>query len=151
MSSAKHAPGINAYNQVAVQTSVLDASPHRLIQMLLNAALEKIAKAKGFMLNKKIAEKGAQIGLAVSIVDALRASLDKERGGEISENLENLYDYITRRLTEANMSNKIDILDEVIALLLPIKEAWDAIPEDVRAAHQHQQAKEDAKEQAAAG
>ena len=141
--------GVKAYNQVAVQTGVNDASPHRLIQMLLDAALEKIAKAKGFMVNKKIQDKGENIGLAISIVDVLRASLDMQAGGEISQNLESLYDYITRRLTEANVSNDIAILDEVANLLLPIKQAWDAIPQDVRDTHQQQMQGD--KEHAAAG
>lgn len=144
--------GINAYNQVAVQTGVSEASPHRLIQMLLEAALEKLAKAKGFMANKRIQEKGENIGLAISIIDVLRASLDMQRGGEISHNLESLYDYMTRRLTEANLKNDLTMLDEVANLLLPIKQAWDAIPQDVRIAHQQEeQQMEDSKEQAAAG
>jgi len=143
--------GIKAYNQVAVHTGVNDASPHRLIQMLLEAALEKIAKAKGFMTNKKIQPKGENIGLAISIIDVLRASLDMQAGGEISKNLEALYDYMTRRLTEANLKNDVAMLDEITNLLLPIKQAWDAIPEDVRAAHQQQQQMQQSKEQAAAG
>ena len=143
--------GIKAYNQVAVHTGINDASPHRLIQMMLDATLEKIAKAKGFMKNQMVAEKGAHIGLAISIIDALRASLDMQRGGEISHNLEALYDYMTRRLTEANLNNDVAILDEVTSLILPIKQAWDAIPPDVRAAHQRQQQMEDANERAAAG
>ena len=143
--------GIKAYNQVAVQTGVNDASPHRLIQMLIDAALEKIAKAKGFMVNKKIPQKGENISMAISIIDVLRASLDKQKGGEISSNLESLYDYMILRLTEANVSNKVEMLDEVTDLILPIKEAWDAIPENIRAAHHQQRLAEDEQEQVAAG
>ena len=141
--------GIKAYNQVAVQTGVNDASPHRLIQMLLDAALEKIAKAKGFMVNKKTQAKGENIGLAISIIDVLRASLDMQAGGDISRNLENLYDYMTRRLTEANLKNDVVLLDEVANLLLPIKQAWDAIPKDLH--HKPQAQRESNQEQAAAG
>ncbi len=141
--------GINKYNQVAVQTGVNDASPHRIIQMLLDAALEKIAKAKGFMLNKKIPAKGENISLAISIIDVLRASLDMQAGGEISQNLQSLYDYMSRRLVEANVSNNVEMLDEVANLIIPIKQAWDAIPQDVRDAHQQQM--QSNKEHAAAG
>jgi len=128
--------GVNAYNQVSVQTSVNEASPHRLIQMLLGAAIDKIAVAKGLMLNKKIAEKGNTISLSISIIDTLRVSLDKSQGGEIASNLEMLYEYMGRRLAEANLHNDPAILDEVSNLLKPIKEAWDAIPEDIRQKHQ---------------
>jgi len=128
--------GVNAYNQVSIQTSISEASPHRLIQMLLDAALDKIAVAKGLMLNKKIAEKGKTISLTVAIIDTLRVSLDKSAGGEIANNLEMLYEYMNRRLTEANLHNDPAILDEVSNLIRPIKEAWDAIPKDIQQKHQ---------------
>lgn len=128
--------GANAYSQVSVQTSVNEASPHRLIQMLINAAIDKIAVAKGLMLNNKIADKGKTISLAVAIIDSLRVSLDKSQGGDVASNLEMLYEYMNRRLTEANLRNDPDILDEVSGLLKPIKEAWDAIPQDIRDKHQ---------------
>ena len=140
--------GAQAYSQVSVQTSLNDASPHRLIQMLIDAAIDKISVAKGQMDNGKIPEKGKTIGLAVSIIDSLRASLDRSKGGEIADNLEMLYEYMIRRLTEANLKNDGTILDEVVNLLKPIKEAWDAIPEDVK--QQHQQAVLDSESQAAA-
>ncbi len=129
------ANALNAYNQVTVQAGVGVASPHRLIQMLLDAALQKIAAAKGFMTHGKIPEKCEQLTTAVAIVEGLRVSLDHSAEGDIAGNLENLYDYIERRLTEANSSNDITILDEATQLLRPIKEAWDAIPQDVQDAH----------------
>lgn len=127
--------GVKAYSQVSVHTDVSQASPHRLIQLLIDAALGKISNAKGLMINSQIAEKGKQIGLAVSIIDGLRASLDKSNGGEIAENLDCLYDYMIRRLTDANITNDVAILDEVSSLLKPIKEAWELIPESIRSKH----------------
>lgn len=136
MSTMGNRPGgAKAYAQVSVQTSVNDASPHRLIQMLIDAAIDKITLAKGLLANGKIAEKGQTIALAVAIIDSLRASLDKSKGGEIANNLEMLYDYMIRRLTEANLKNDAKILTEVSNLLRPIKEAWDAIPEDIKKLH----------------
>ena len=150
MQSLKGAGALNSYKQVAVQTELSSASPHRIIQMLMESALDKLAKAKGLIQNKKITEKGNQIGLVVSIIDVLRASLDHEVGGEISQNLDALYDYMLRRLTEANVSNDINILDEVSKLLREIKIGWDAIPEDIRSAHEQQQLAE-SKNQATGG
>ena len=141
--------GAQAYSQVSVHTGVNEASPHRLIQMLIDAAIDKVAAAKGLMANGKIAEKGKTISLAVAIIDSLRASLDRAKGGEIADNLEMLYDYMIRRLTEANVKNDPAILDEVSNLLKPIKEAWDAIPEDIK--EHHQRVVMDAESQAAAG
>ncbi len=119
------------YGQVKTQTNVEIASPHRLIQMLMEGALEKINFAKNYMINGNIAEKGAHISWAISIVSGLRVSLDAEKGGEIAQNLEALYDYIERRLLQANLENKVEYLDEIMGLLLEIKSGWDAIEDQV--------------------
>lgn len=118
---------LQQYKKVGVQTGVEAASPHRLIQMLLEGALEKINLAKGYMQRNEIALKGSHISWAISIIDGLRMSLDREAGGEIAENLDALYDYMGRRLAEANLHNDVSMLDEVIGLLLEIKMGWDAI------------------------
>ena len=119
---------VQAYSKVGVASGVEQASPHRLIQMLMEGAIEKVAKAKGYMERKDIANKGSHISWAISIIDGLRASLDKTNGGDIADNLDDLYDYMTRRLIRANMENNPDLLDEVISLLRSIKGAWEEIP-----------------------
>ena len=119
---------VQAYSKVGVASGVEQASPHRLIQMLMEGAIEKVAKAKGYMERKEIANKGSHISWAISIIDGLRASLDKTNGGDIADNLDDLYDYMTRRLIRANMENNPDLLDEVISLLRSIKGAWEDIP-----------------------
>mgnify|MGYP006274920123 CR=1 FL=1 len=118
------------YGQSSLQSEVAAASPHRLIQMLLEGALEKIAKAKGYLQRGEVAEKGRHIGWALSIVSSLRSSLDFEKGGEIAANLEALYDYMERQLTLANARNSEEMLDEVADLLRDIKSAWDEIPSE---------------------
>jgi flagellar secretion chaperone FliS len=120
------------YRQVGVQSGVAGASPHRLVQMLLQGALDRIAKAKGHLERKEIQQKGNQISSAIAIIDALRASLDSENGGKIAENLESLYDYMNRRLLKANIDNDVMKLDEVNQLINDIKGAWDAIPSDLQ-------------------
>ena len=127
MSFAGVRNGLDQYNQNAVRTGIDSASPHRLIQMLLEGALDKIAVAKGYMERGDIQPKGAQIGAAISILEGLKASLDKDKGGEIAQNLEDLYIYMERRLFEAHVGNDPGLLDEVSDLLKQIKEAWDAI------------------------
>ncbi|WJW74581.1 flagellar export chaperone FliS [Thiohalobacter sp. IOR34] len=127
MNPKRNAQGAGAYAQVAVHTNVEGASPHRLVQMLMEGALDRIVAAKGCMQRRQIADKGQQISVAISIVNALHASLDKEAGGEIAANLDQLYDYMERRLLEANVHNDPSILDEVVDLLRQIKTAWDAI------------------------
>ena len=129
--SYPHVQGaLNEYHQVGVNAAVADANPHQLIQMLLNGALEKIASAKGHMLRKNH-EKGSCISRAISILDGLRDSLNFEIGGDIAENLNQIYEYCQRRLLQANAENDPRLLDEVTALLREIKTAWESIPAQV--------------------
>lgn len=117
------------YQQVSVHSSIMDASPHRLVQMLMEGALEKIALAKGSMANNEIASKGENISKAIAIIDGLQSSLNKDLGGEIAENLNSLYDYMSHRLIIANSRNDASILDEVASLIMEIKIGWDSIPD----------------------
>ena len=126
MSYAQSNP-MSQYAQINVQTAIEDASPHRIVQMLLEGALERIAKAKGYMANDKVAEKGEAISKAITIVNGLRSSLDMNAGGEVANNLDALYEYIENTLLAANMSNDIEKLNEVGNLLLQVKSSWDAI------------------------
>ena len=87
MSYARVRAAMKSYGEAAVQSDVNCASPHRLIQMLMEGALEKISKARGFMQRGEITEKGNHISWALSIINGLRMSLDKEAGGEIAQNL----------------------------------------------------------------
>jgi flagellar protein FliS len=68
----------------------------------------------------------------MSIVNGLRSSLDLESGGAIAANLDSLYEYVLRRLIDASAQNDAQPLIEVTDLLLEVKSAWDAMPEDIR-------------------
>jgi len=120
------------YRKVGVQAGITDATPHRLVQMLLEGAMEKISTAKGLMSHGMLAEKGRMVSWAISIIGGLRASLNLDEGGEIARNLDALYDYMERRLLDANLHNDAAILDEVLNLLREIKQGWDAIPESYK-------------------
>ncbi|MEA1867516.1 MAG: flagellar export chaperone FliS [Thermodesulfobacteriota bacterium] len=123
---------LSQYNQVAGQVGLDDVDSHRLVQLLFEGSLNRIAEAKGHMLRGEIAEKGTRISKAISIVESLRTSLDKGAGGEIAEHLDNLYEYICKRLLEANMTNNPQLLDEAAELLGEVKSAWGTIPEELR-------------------
>lgn len=118
---------VKAYRNVGAHAQVAAADPHRLIQLLLAGALERVTAARGHLERNEVARKGEQISKAVTIVGSLSDSLDLDRGGEVATNLRGLYDYMTRRLTEANLRNEPAILDEVAGLLREIKTGWDAI------------------------
>lgn len=131
MSPLQSAQAAQRYSAVKVQSGVADASPHRLIQMLFEGALERIAQAKGAMMQNQVARKGELIGKAMNIVGGLQGSLNDQEGGALAANLDDLYDYIIRRLTQANYTNDPEILDECGRLLGEIKSAWDAIGKEI--------------------
>lgn len=122
---------VQSYSSVKVHSGVESASPHRLVQMLFEGALERIAQAKGAMAQKQIARKGELIGKATAIVGGLQGSLNDKEGGTLAANLDSLYDYIIRRLAQANYENNPDYLDECGSLLGEIKSAWDSIGNQV--------------------
>ena len=134
MNSRKLKNALQEYNQVGMHSSVEGANPHQLIQLLLDSALDKIRVARGHMLHQQIEQKGANISSAILIIEGLRASLDKTNGGQIAENLENLYGYMELRLMEANLKNDPAIITEVVGLLGEIREGWVAIREQVGSA-----------------
>lgn len=118
---------LNKYKKDVLESNVANADPHRLIQMLLEGALNNIRLAKNMLAENNLSEKGEKIGRAISIIECLRSSLNHETEDNISENLESLYEYIQHCLLEANLHNDNKRFDEVIALLGEIKEAWDQI------------------------
>jgi flagellar protein FliS len=134
MSYGKKRSGVAQYGKVAAESEVAYASPHRLVQMLMEGALDKVATAKGCIERGDLEGKSHQLTWAMSIVNGLRSSLDMDAGGPIAANLDDLYTYMTRRMIDASVQNDAEALAEVIDLMLEIKGAWDAMPEEVRSA-----------------
>jgi flagellar protein FliS len=128
-----HAAKLAAYSSAQAHGGVAAADPHRLIVMLMDGALERIATARGCMTRGDTAEKARLINRAVSIIGELRSSLDLNSGGPIALNLGELYDYMCRRLLKATAENRVEMLDEVTKLLNEIRTAWVAIPNEARA------------------
>lgn len=118
---------LRQYQNVNVHSQLHDASPHRLIQLLMEGGLNRLAQARGAMQRGQLAEKGQLIGKALDIIGGLREALDLEKGGEYAARLDALYAYMSRRLVEANRRNDQALLEEVAGLLRNIKEGWDAI------------------------
>ncbi|MBP0940631.1 flagellar export chaperone FliS [Pseudomonas alliivorans] len=119
---------LRQYQKIGSQAQTSEASPHRLVQMLMEGGLDRIAQAKGAMSRKEIANKGIFISKAIGIVGGLRDGLDLEK--EPTEALvrqDKLYHYMMTRLAEANARNDQKMLDEVAGLLITVKEGWDAI------------------------
>ncbi len=121
--------GINAYKKGNLKQDISTADPHRLTLMLMQGAVDKLAYAKGCIERKDFAQKADHMSKVSAIIMNLRDTLDMSANSEVAGNLFDLYEYMLQRLVDANVQNNVKIIDEVIALIMPIKDAWLQIPE----------------------
>ena len=122
--TSNHNP-LNQYRTVDAYGAAAASDRLQLVLRMMQGALDRIATARGHMGRGEQAPKGEALGRAVRMIDGLRSCLDHERGGEIAANLGALYEYMTRRLTEANLRNDTRPLDEVADLLDEIRSGWE--------------------------
>ncbi|AYN17247.1 flagellar export chaperone FliS [Pseudomonas monteilii] len=118
---------LRQYQKVNGVAQTSEASPHRLVQMLMQGGLDRMAQAKGAIARNDIAQRGILLGKAIDIIGGLREGLDLENHADNLAELDSLYVYMSRRLTEANLKGDPAIIDEVARLLITVKEGWDAI------------------------
>ncbi|MDP5254805.1 MULTISPECIES: flagellar export chaperone FliS [unclassified Vibrio] len=121
---------LQAYKKVSVDSQLSAASPHKVIQMLMAGAIERIIQGKAAMLAGNISVKGERLGKALDIVIALRGCLSMDDGGDIAQNLDQLYEFMITQITNANHKNDAQALDDVVEILREIKSAWDQIPNE---------------------
>ena len=120
---------LRQYQKVNSHAQISEASPHRLIQMLMEGGLERMAQAKGAMARGDIAQKALLITKTIDIITGLRAGLREENTDdkEALRQLDSLYEYMTKQLTLANVKNDPELIDEVARLMITVKSGWDAI------------------------
>ncbi|WP_144395162.1 flagellar export chaperone FliS [Pleionea sediminis] len=119
------------YAKMNTVTGIDSADPHTLVQMLLDGAIEKINKAKYSIKSQQTNKKGEFISWAISIIGGLQASLDIEKGGEVAQNLNDLYEFSVQHLVDANIENSEEKLDNVLKVLTNISDGWKGIREEV--------------------
>jgi flagellar protein FliS len=130
MFSPRSSKSASAYRQVSVQTSVDQATPHNLVEMLFDGLLVAVGSARAAMQRGDIKSKCMQIIIAVRILEeGLKSALNLEQGGELAANLDRLYGYCVLRLTQANARNDDDALAEVARLIEPLAKSWKQIGE----------------------
>ncbi|WP_025673060.1 flagellar export chaperone FliS [Salinivibrio socompensis] len=121
---------LQAYKKVSVDSQLSAASPHKVIQMLMAGAIERLIQGKAAMAQGDVSVKGERLGKALDIIINLRACLSMDEGGDIADNLDAIYDFMIRQVSAANLDNTPEPIDDVIELLREIKSAWDQIPSE---------------------
>lgn len=122
------ATGTKAYAKIGVESAVMSASQQQLVVMLFDGALSALIRARLFMQDGNIEGKGTSISKAINIIEAgLKEGLAENSGDELTDNLLDLYNYMTRRLLQANLHNDVEAVGEVEGLLRNIADAWKEV------------------------
>ena len=122
------ATGTKAYAKIGVESAVMSASQQQLVVMLFDGALSALIRARLFMQDGNIAGKGNSISKAINIIEGgLKQGLSENSGDELADNLLGLYNYMTRRLLQANLHNDAEAIEEVEGLLRNIADAWKEV------------------------
>ncbi|MBF8999484.1 MULTISPECIES: flagellar export chaperone FliS [Vibrio] len=119
---------LQAYKKVSVDSQLSAASPHKVVQMLMAGAIERLIQGKAAMQQGNIPVKGERLGKALDIIISLRGCLSMDDGGDIAKNLDQLYEFMIGQITTANQQNIAEPIDDVIDIVREIKSAWDQIP-----------------------
>lgn len=121
-----------AYQSVSVHGSVAGADPHRLVLMLMDGVLERLAVARACIERGDFARKAQLLHSCTTLIAELRGSLNIKDGGELARNLSDLYEYMARQTLRANAENRPEVIREVTSLLAEIRGAWVAIGPEIR-------------------
>jgi len=119
--------GYQAYQRNKYET----ASPHRLVLLLFEGAISNLHQAQKSLEQLQYMDMNKKIRKAQDIVCELLACLNEELGGEVAQNLKQLYLYMNNQLLLASIRKSEDILKEVTGLLQDLKTSWEQIGREV--------------------
>ncbi|MCF6410156.1 flagellar export chaperone FliS [Pseudalkalibacillus salsuginis] len=123
---------LNAY-QTYQQNSVGTASPGELTLMLYNGCLKFLNQAKAAIEKGKIEDKNTNLLKAQKIIQELMVTLNTDV--PVGNQMMHLYDYMNRRLMEANVKNEIAIIEEVEGLTVEFRDTWKQVIQQNRKAN----------------
>ncbi len=123
---------LKAYKKTNIEAELAVADPHRIIQMLFEGLIERLSQAKGAILRNDLEYKADRISKAQGIIYGLQSSLDKKSDPVLFDRMYALYEYMREILTKASVNLDTAPIDECINLIIPIKQAWDKIPLEVK-------------------
>ena len=116
------------YGQIKNDAQTSYASPHQLMLMLFDGAIEAISITVGAIENQNFELRSKQNTRSITIINGMRDCLDMESGGELSDNLYSLYQYMAQELFRASFKNDVDTIQNIQTMLKDIRESWEKIP-----------------------
>lgn len=117
----------NPIETYSTMSEAQELTPYEAVQVLLDGALEYTSAAIVAQQDNNPAGRGEAVDTTLTIIGLLQDSLDRESGGELAQNLDALYDYMTRRLAHVAIDKTTGTLDEVQSLVVQIRDAWAQI------------------------
>jgi flagellar protein FliS len=115
--------GSSAYKAISVNT----ASPAKLVVMLYQGAIRFLKQAQEDIRSKDFAQKSQSVDRAVAIIQHLQGTLDMEKGGKISLDLDRLYTYVSSRIFDGSVKLDLTAFEEAIQLLTTLLSGWEEI------------------------
>ncbi|MDA7494570.1 flagellar export chaperone FliS [bacterium] len=122
-----------SYAQAAAtyqRNAVMTASPEKLIKLLYDGAIKHLEQSRTALMDESTSrspEVGMSMSKAMGIIGELRASLDHTVGGDVSRNLEQLYEFVLDQLSQANLQRTPDGVNSALEVMRTLKEGWDGI------------------------
>ena len=119
------------YGQIKNDAQTTYASPHQLMLMLFDGAIEAMSFTIGAIQNENFELRSKQNTRSITIINGMRECLDMETGGELADNLYSLYQYMTKELFRASFKNDVDTIQNIQTMLKDIRGSWEKIPIDM--------------------
>ena len=119
------------YGQIKNDTQTTYASPHQLVLMLFDGAIEAMSMTIGAIQQKNIELRGKQNTRSIAIINGMRDLLDMNSDSELADNLYSLYQYMAQELFRAGFKNDAETIQGIQTMLKDIRESWENIPLDM--------------------
>lgn len=115
---------MNGYTNQYLANTVNSATPEQLMLMLYDGAIRFLNLAMQAIENKQRDKRAHNINKASAIISEFAATLDHTQDANLAENLDALYSYMLTRLSDANLKNDTEPLEEVRTMLSDLRTTW---------------------------
>ena len=122
---------LSQYGKIKDDTQTMYASPHQLMLMLFDGALEAMSLTIAAIQNKNFELRSKQNTRSITIINGMRECLDMDAGGELADNLYSLYEYMAQELFRASFKNDAETIRNIQTMLKDIRGSWEKIPIDM--------------------